>query len=92
MIRSRDLILSCFLVGLTLNASAQQSTPAASAPHPPVGHSRGTQIGLRQRTPATWTLWTTWSLRSMTWSPAQLDGATGTASALCLRLTDGLSQ
>jgi hypothetical protein len=25
MIRSRDLILSCFLVGLALNASAQQS-------------------------------------------------------------------
>jgi hypothetical protein len=71
MIRSRDLVLSCFLVGLTLNASAQQSTPAASAPPPPVGHSQGIQTGLRQRTPATWTLWTTWSLRSMTWSPAQ---------------------
>jgi len=31
VIRSCDLILCCFLVGLTLNASAQQSTPAASA-------------------------------------------------------------
>jgi hypothetical protein len=41
MIRSRDLVLSCFLVGLTLNASAQQSTPAASAPPPPVGTLAG---------------------------------------------------
>jgi hypothetical protein len=41
MIRSRDLILSCFLVGLTLNASAQQSAPAASAPPPPVGTLAG---------------------------------------------------
>src|SRR6202166_4262447 len=41
MIRSRDLILSCFLVGLTLSASAQQSTPAASAPHPLVGTLAG---------------------------------------------------
>ena len=41
MIRSRDLILSCFLLGLTLNASAQQSTPAASAPPPPVGTLAG---------------------------------------------------
>ncbi len=32
MIRSRELVLCCFLIGLTLNASAQQSTPAASAP------------------------------------------------------------
>jgi hypothetical protein len=37
MIRSRDLVLSCFLVGLALNASAQQSSPAASAPSPLVG-------------------------------------------------------
>jgi len=41
MIRSRDLVLSCFLVGLTLNASARQSTPAASAPPPPVGTLAG---------------------------------------------------
>ena len=41
MIRSRDLVLSCFLVGLTLNASAQQSTPAASAPAPLVGTLAG---------------------------------------------------
>ena len=41
MIRSRNLILSCFLVGLTLNASAQQSTPAASAPPPLVGTLAG---------------------------------------------------
>jgi hypothetical protein len=37
MIRSRYLVLSCFLVGVTLNASAQQSTPAAPAPPPLVG-------------------------------------------------------
>ena len=37
MIRSCNLILCCFLMGLTLNASAQQPTPAASAPPPPVG-------------------------------------------------------
>jgi hypothetical protein len=37
MIRSRAFVLSCFLAGLTLNASAQQSTPAAPAPPPPVG-------------------------------------------------------
>ncbi|MGA2814098.1 MAG: hypothetical protein ABSG16_22080, partial [Candidatus Acidiferrum sp.] len=37
MIRSCNLLLCCFLLGLTLNASAQQSTPAASAPPPPVG-------------------------------------------------------
>ncbi|MGA9669466.1 MAG: hypothetical protein WBQ94_09675 [Terracidiphilus sp.] len=41
MIRSRDLVLSCFLVGLTLNATAQQSAPAASAPPPPVGTLAG---------------------------------------------------
>jgi hypothetical protein len=41
MICSRDLILSCFVVGLTLNASAQQSTPAASAPPPLVGTLAG---------------------------------------------------
>ena len=41
MIRSRGLVLSCFLVGLTLNASAQQSTPAESAPPPPVGTLAG---------------------------------------------------
>jgi hypothetical protein len=29
------------------------------------GHSQGILTGLRQRTPATWTLWTTWSLRSI---------------------------
>jgi hypothetical protein len=33
-------------------------------------HLQGIQTGLRQRTPATWTLWTTSSQRSMTWSPA----------------------
>jgi hypothetical protein len=37
MIRSCNLILCCFLMGLTLNVSAQQSTPAASAPPPPEG-------------------------------------------------------
>jgi len=37
MIRSRKLIVFCFLVGLTLNASAQQSAPAAPAPPPVVG-------------------------------------------------------
>ena len=41
MIRSCNLILCCFLIGLTLNASAQQSTPAASAPPPPVGTLAG---------------------------------------------------
>ena len=41
MIRSCDLILSCFLVGLTLNASAQQSTPAAPTPLPLVGTLAG---------------------------------------------------
>src|ERR1700723_923630 len=41
MIRSCKLILCCFLMGLTLNASAQQSTPAASAPPPPVGTLAG---------------------------------------------------
>ena len=41
MIRSCNLILCCFLVGLTLNASAQQSAPAASAPPPPVGTLAG---------------------------------------------------
>ena len=54
-------------------------------------HLRGIQTGLRQRTPATWTLWTTSSLRSMTWSPAQPDNATGTASAHCFCPTGGLS-
>ncbi len=41
MIRSCNLILCCFLMGLTLNASAQQSTPAASPPPPPVGTLAG---------------------------------------------------
>jgi hypothetical protein len=41
MIRSRDLVLSCFLVGLTLSASAQQSTPAASPPARLVGTLAG---------------------------------------------------
>ena len=41
MIRIRDLILSCFLVGLTLSASAQQSTPTVSEPPPPVGTLAG---------------------------------------------------
>jgi hypothetical protein len=41
MIRSRVLVLSCFLVGLTLNASAQQSAPAAPAPPPLVGTLAG---------------------------------------------------
>jgi len=41
MIRSTDLIVSCFLVGLTLNASAQQSAPAAPAPPPVVGTLTG---------------------------------------------------
>jgi hypothetical protein len=41
MIRSCELILCCFLLGLTLNASAQQSTTAASAPPPLVGTLAG---------------------------------------------------
>jgi hypothetical protein len=41
MIRSRDLVLSCFLAGLTLSASAQQSTPAASTPARLVGTLAG---------------------------------------------------
>ena len=41
MIRSRVLVLICFLVGLTLNASAQQSTPASPAPPPLVGTLAG---------------------------------------------------
>jgi hypothetical protein len=43
MIRSRDFVLGCFLflVGLTLNASAQQSAPAASAPPRPAGTLAG---------------------------------------------------
>ena len=41
MTRNRDLVLSCFLVGMTLNASAQQSTLAASAPPPLVGTLAG---------------------------------------------------
>ena len=41
MIRSCNLILCCFLMGLTLNASVQQSAPAASAPPPPVGTLAG---------------------------------------------------
>jgi hypothetical protein len=41
MIRSCNLILCCFLLGLTHNGSAQQSTPAASAPPPPLGTLAG---------------------------------------------------
>ena len=41
MIRSCNLILCCFLAGLTLNASAQQSAPAASAPPSAVGTLAG---------------------------------------------------
>jgi hypothetical protein len=41
MIRSRDVVLSCFLVGLTLGASAQQPAPAASAPPPLAGTLAG---------------------------------------------------
>src|ERR1700690_4493830 len=41
MMRSCDLILCTVFVGLTLNASAQQSTPAASAPAPLVGTLTG---------------------------------------------------
>ena len=41
MIRSRYLISCCFLVRLTLNASAQQSTTAASAPPSLVGTLAG---------------------------------------------------
>jgi hypothetical protein len=41
MIRSRDLILCSFFVGLTLSASAQQSAPAAPAPAPLVGTLAG---------------------------------------------------
>jgi hypothetical protein len=59
MIRSRDLILSCFLVGLALNASAQQSTPAAPTPPPLVGTLAGHPDWPAAKNPATWTLWTT---------------------------------
>ena len=41
MIRSRGLVLTCFLAGLALNARAQQSAPAASVPSPPVGTLAG---------------------------------------------------
>jgi hypothetical protein len=41
MIRSRNLILCGFLLGLTLITSAQQSAPAASAPPRPVGTLAG---------------------------------------------------
>ncbi len=41
MIRSCQFILCGFLLGLTLPASAQQSTPAATAPPPPVGTLAG---------------------------------------------------
>jgi hypothetical protein len=41
MIRSFDLIVSCFLVGLTLNVSAQQPAAAAPAPAPVVGTLAG---------------------------------------------------
>ena len=41
MIRSCSLILCCFLMGLTLSVSAQQSIPAASAPPPLVGTLAG---------------------------------------------------
>ncbi|MGA2747034.1 MAG: hypothetical protein ABSE44_20220 [Candidatus Sulfotelmatobacter sp.] len=41
MTRSRVLLLSCFLVGLTLNANAQQSAPTAPAPPPLVGTLAG---------------------------------------------------
>src|ERR1700722_2504106 len=41
MIRRRVLVLSCFLVALTLNASAQQSAPTAPAPPPLVGTLAG---------------------------------------------------
>jgi hypothetical protein len=41
MIRSRNLIVGCFLLGLTLNAGAQEPTPAASAPPPVVGTLAG---------------------------------------------------
>jgi len=41
MTRGCNLILGCFLLGLTLNASAQQSAPATSAPPPPLGTLAG---------------------------------------------------
>jgi hypothetical protein len=41
MIRFRNLTLCCFLLGLTLNAGAQQAAPAASAPPPLVGTLAG---------------------------------------------------
>src|SRR5580692_7885243 len=41
MIRSCDPILCSFFLGLTLSASAQQYTPAASAPAPLVGTLAG---------------------------------------------------
>jgi hypothetical protein len=41
MTRSFDFMVSCFLVGLTLNASAQQSAPATPTPPPVVGTLAG---------------------------------------------------
>jgi len=41
MFRCCQLILSCFLLGLTLHTGAQQSTPAAPATPPPVGTLAG---------------------------------------------------
>ena len=41
MIRNRYIVLRCFLVGLTLHASAQQFAPAAPAPPPQVGTLAG---------------------------------------------------
>ena len=90
MIRSCDLILCSFFVGLTLSASAQQSTPAASAPAPLVGTLAGHPDWPEAKNPGDVDTGTTWSLRSMTWSPAQLDSATGIASARCLCPTVGL--
>jgi hypothetical protein len=41
VIRSCNLVLCCFLIGLTLHASAQQSTPASPGPPPLVGTLAG---------------------------------------------------
>jgi hypothetical protein len=51
MIRGCDLILCSFFVGLTLSASAQQSTPAASAPVPLVGALAGHPDWLAAKNP-----------------------------------------
>jgi hypothetical protein len=53
MIRSCNLILCCFLMGLTLNGAHSRLLLPHLRRLRQWGHSRGIQTGLRQRTPAT---------------------------------------